>query len=266
MSKITIIGGDKRLIKAKSLLEEKGYIVDSIGLCENDDGNAETSDILLFPVPTTKDGELVYCPNTNRKIYLKDFFKYDNKLFLTARYKFLKKRSIDYCEYDYYSVLNAVPTAEGAIAYAINKTDFTLFKSRVLVIGYGRTGKVLTERLSGFKCDLTVSARKESDFAQIEALNYKYIHTYDLIDGENTPNFDIIFNTVDIFTYNVSPEKLRNTLFIDLSSSGGIKADLIEKYEINYHKLPALPGKTAPDTAGEILARTVMNIIKGEYQ
>ena len=243
MSKITIIGGDKRLIKAKSLLEEKGYIVDSIGLCENDDGNAETSDILLFPVPTTKDGELVYCTNTNRKIYLKDFFKYDNKLFLTARYKFLKKRSIDYCEYDYYSVLNAVPTAEGAIAYAINKTDFTLFKSRVLVIGYGRTGKVLTERLSGFKCDLTVSARKESDFAQIEALNYKYIHTY-----------------------NVSPEKLRNTLFIDLSSSGGIKADLIEKYKINYHKLPALPGKTAPDTAGEILARTVMNIIKGEYQ
>ena len=54
--------------------------------------------------------------------------------------------------YDYFtreelSIANAIPTAEGAIEIALSETPFTLHKSRCLVIGYGRIGKILADRL-----------------------------------------------------------------------------------------------------------------------
>ncbi|MBR4073187.1 MAG: hypothetical protein IKK24_04510 [Clostridia bacterium] len=262
MKKITIIGGDRRLRITKERLEKEGFIVDTLGLYEKDNGNPENSDVMLFPVPTTKDGKTVFCPLTERVLKLSDFDDYDGKLFLTANYKFANKDCIDYCTTDGYALLNAVPTAEGAISFAIENTPFTLWNSKVLVIGYGRTGKILAERLKGFKCDLTVSARKTADFALLEANGINYCHTSEL---DNTHlDYDIIFNTIDFYALKENLVTLKNTLLIDLSSKGGFDFNRAKDLGISCKKLPGIPGKTAPQTAGEILAKTVISLIRGE--
>lgn len=262
MKKITIIGGDKRLRIAKKRLEAAGFYVDSIGLFEKDDGNPENSDVLLFPVPTTKDNATVFCPLTNRVIKLSEFDEYNDKLFLTANYTFKDKLCIDYCKNDSYALLNAIPTAEGAISFAIENTEKTLFSSKVLVIGYGRTGKVLADRLKALGCDITVSARKQRDFALIKANGMKHRHS-EYLDSENL-DYDIIFNTVDFFVIDKNLDTLKSALLIDLSSRGGFDLDKAKRLGIPSVKLPGIPGKTAPVSAGEILADTVINLIKGE--
>ncbi|MBQ7725987.1 MAG: hypothetical protein IJT66_02465, partial [Clostridia bacterium] len=170
----------------------------------------------------------------------------------------------DYGEEDDYCLLNAVPTAEAALKIAIENTDFTLWKSRVLVIGYGRVGKILADRLKAMGCDVTVSARKAADFALAEALGFRSIPTESIAHSDL--DYDLVFNTVDHRVID-SPtlQKSRATLFIDLASQNGFDPEEVRKCGKIAIKAPGLPGKTAPKTAGKILAQTVVTLINRHY-
>ncbi len=262
MKKITLVGGDDRLIMLKEKLEDEGFFVDTLGLFENDNGRIETSDIIIFPIPTTKDRKTVFCPKTNRKIPLSEIGqRIDNdRLVLSCNYIFENKNNIDFGALDSYALLNAVPTAEGAIKLAIENTDFTLWKSKILVIGFGRVGKILADRLKSLGADVTISARKAKDFAMISALGFDYIDTNSL-NRESLP-FDIIFNTVDVNVIgNEKLEDLKCDLIIDLSTFGGFDLSFAKECGLNVIKAPALPIKTAIRTAAQILFQTVMQII-----
>ena len=50
-----------------------------------------------------------------------------------------------------------MPTAEGAIQLAMEELPITLHGARVLVIGYGRLGRVLADRLAGLKARVSVA-------------------------------------------------------------------------------------------------------------
>lgn len=241
-------------------LKDNGIPVSTLGLYENDGANIGEADVIIFPVPTTRDKKTVFCPLTNAIIPL-DIVKKAKKdaLILSGNYKFEGRNFIDYCSLDGYSVKNAVLTAEGALAFAIQNTDFSLWNSKILIIGYGRVGKALCDRLIGMRADLTVSARKSSDFAAISSLGVKYIHSNTV--ESKAENFDIVFNTVDAPLLENCKYSLKDTLVIDLSSDGCIDYSAPFTEEIKIIKLPALPGKTAPKTAGEILAQTVIELI-----
>ncbi len=262
MKKITIFGGDNRLLKVRENLIKNGFHVDTLGLCEGDKGDMSSSQILIFPVPTTKDGINVYAPITDEKIALDSISEKitDEQLTLSCNYQFHNKKCVDYGSLDSYALLNAVPTAEGAIKIAIENTGFTLWKSRCLVIGYGRVGKVLANRLKAFGCDVTVTARKPSDLSLADTLGFNYINTEDLNYAKL--DFDIIFNTVDVKV--VDDEKLKNTkcsLIIDLATHYGINLEAAEKQGIKTIKASGLPSKVAPQTAAEILSKTIIHII-----
>ena len=49
-------------------------------------------------------------------------------------------------------MLNAVPTAEGAVQIAMQELPITISQSRCLIIGNGRIGKALHTRLRGAQC------------------------------------------------------------------------------------------------------------------
>ena len=261
MKKITVIGGVKRLKIAEKQLTEKGFSVDTVGLYDNDSGNIADGDVLLLPVPTTKDGETVFAPFAKRKIFLEEIAdKADNRLFLTCNYDFKGKNCVDYGKLDSYSLLNAIPTAEGAIKLAIENTSFTLWQSRVLVIGYGRVGKVLADRLKGLGAYVTVSARKPSDFALIKALGYNAVETRTVSDSLS--DYDIVFNTVDVKVIDERAfENCSVKLLIDLSSKGGFDLAAARDCGIPALTAPGLPGLCAPLTAGKILAETVTEIL-----
>lgn len=262
MKKICIVGGDARLKTVKHHLEKQNFFVNTLGLYPDDKGDIALSDIVILPVPTTRDGETVFAPLTNRIIPLSEIKEQTNdQLILCCNYNFQNRQCVDYNTLDSYALLNAVPTAEGAIKIAIENTDFTLWQSNILVIGYGRVGKILADRLKKLGANVTVSARKPKDFAELEALGFNYINT------EKIPNlylgYDIIFNTVD--TPVLSNQTLKNlpcSLLVDLSSKGGFDLTFAQTLGINAQKAPALPGKTAPKTAGKILAKTLFELIR----
>lgn len=263
MKKIAVIGGDQRLrILVKRLIEE-GYTVDTLGLYDSDAADIEASDAVILPVPTTKDGKTVFTPLTGRRIFLSDIADKlrDNQSVLCCNYTFEGKNSTDYNKLDSYALLNAVPTAEGAIKIAIENTPFTLWRSKVLVIGNGRVGKILSERLKGLGADVTVSARKSADEAIICAMGFRYIETGSLNSGKL--DYDIIFNTVDHKVIEDSVFKdCSCSLIIDLSSKGGFSIPAAESAGVKAIMAPGLPGKIAPETAGEILYKTISEILK----
>jgi dipicolinate synthase subunit A len=76
----------------------------------------------------------------------------------------------------------------------MEETGITLCRARVLVVGFGRVGKMLSHRLHSLGADVTVSARKLSDMAWIQAYGYKAANTLRL--ESVLPDFNIIFNTV----------------------------------------------------------------------
>lgn len=240
-------------------LSKKGFETDSLGLFDNDSGDISNADIVLLPVPTTRDGKNIFCPITNKVIPL-ELVKSVKKdtLVLSCGYTFDDICCIDYLKLESFSLLNAVPTAEGAIAHAINDTDFCLADAKVLVIGNGKVGKILADRLKGLKCDITVSARNANDFAYIEAMGTKYIQTSFV--PLYADHFDIIFNTVDANILNCCFDKLKNCYIYDLSTKGCLDFELAQNMGIKAVKLPGLPGKTAPTTAGKIIAKTVIDI------
>lgn len=262
MKKITVIGGDNRLKILKNHLQKEGYFVDTLGLFEDDNGDIKSSQIIILPVPTTKDKKTVFCPLTNKKILLSDIADTltNEQLVLCCNYVFENKKCVDYGSLDSYALLNAVPTAEGAIKLAIENTPYTLWQSRVLVIGYGRVGKILSHRLKNMGCSVTVSARKPSDIAMCEALGYDTVNTGQL--NKEPLSYNIIFNTVDVKVIdNITFKNCGCDLIIDLSSKGGFSLDAANEYGVKAIKAPGLPAIIAPVTAAEILNRTVNQII-----
>lgn len=259
---ILIIGGDSRMEVAKQELENYGYCVNTSGLFENDNGDITEADVILLPVPTTRDKKNIFCPNSNKiiPIDLLNDVK-DSTLVLSCGYTLKNKNCIDYLKLDDFCYLNAVPTAEGAIARAITDTPFCLWKSKVLVIGCGRVAKILADRLTALKCDVTVSARKSRDFAYLDALGIKNIHTNDV--AKDADCFNIIFNTIDVPLFD-DFTKLKNCYLYDLSTIGCLDFDIAQQSGIKAVKLPGIPGKVAPLTAGKIIAQTVNNLI-GEW-
>lgn len=251
------------MLVAYKELADAGLSVDTLGLTEGDSGQIESADVILLPVPTTRDGQFINCPVTNRSLPLSLLSKAKpDALVLTAGYNAKAARQTDYLALDSYCLKNAVPTAEGAIASAINATPITLAESRILVIGCGRTGKILADRLCGMHADVTVSARKAADFAYLEALGIKYIETSSA--SACAADYDIIFNTVDLPLFADNPECIGNAFLFDLSTKGCMDFEKARQHGLNAVKLPALPAKTAPRTAGKIIARTVTEILKGE--
>ena len=91
-------------------------------------------------------------------------------------------------------ILNAIPTAEGAIQIAMEEMPITLHNSECLVLGFGRLGKILSKMLSGIGAKVTVGARKYSDLAFANSFCYKTTNLNKL--GEIIGNFDVIFNTI----------------------------------------------------------------------
>ena len=253
--KLLFLGGDRRMTVAYDILSKK-YECSSWGLFDNDYCDIKWADVVILPIPTTRDNKYINTPNQKVKIPL-DILKDAKRgtLILTAGYDAERYPQVDYASLDDFCIKNAISTAEGAIAAAIEKTDCTLFGSKILVAGYGRVGKILLSRLLSFGADITQSARRDVHFAELDALGVKHIDTKNIKDCAD--NFDIIFNTLDI---DIFGDKIpKKTIIFDLSTKG-----CTQKAAENIIKLPGIPGKTAPLSAGEIIASTVEKIISAK--
>jgi len=281
--KISIIGGDLRQLKLAEILSLNDYEVTVCGFgddsisekyaTQNDIKKAADAKIIILPMPVSQDLKTLNAPFNKEKINLSDIAQYvpDDAIILGGRMNddiintFGNKKCIDYSEREELMIKNAVPTAEGAIELAIAETPITLAKSKALIIGYGRIGKVLSRLLSGLGVFVSVSARKYSDLAWIDVNGYNAIHNKDII--KSVQSYDIIFNTAPalILDEKILSKINPDTVVIDLASKpGGVDFQKAKDFGLKVIWALSLPGKTAPLTSGEIIAETVLNILYEE--
>ncbi|MBQ9757872.1 MAG: dipicolinate synthase subunit DpsA [Clostridia bacterium] len=285
--KLLFVGGDLRQIRAINEASKLGNTVYALGfggectqklwedvrIIDDFSESDDTYHAVVLPLPYTTDGKSLNTPLFERKIMLTEVFENispKNKVLAgrcDARIKTMAETHgitlVDYSCREELAMLNAVPTAEGAIQIAMEETPFTLHASNCLVIGCGRIGKILSKMLDGIGAKVTVSARKNRDLAYGMAMGFETVPISQL-SGE-IGKFDIIFNTVPsmILDFDLLSKISKKTLIIDLASKpGGVDFDEARRRGIKVIWALSLPGKVAPNTAGDIICSTIFNILE----
>ncbi len=167
-------------------------------------------------------------------------------------------RLVNYLEQEELALKNAVLTAEGAVAIAVNESPFSVCGTSVLITGYGRIAKVLAEYLTAMGGKVTVACRKPSARSMAEEYGCRAV---DITDKEAffraVSEAAIIFNTVPfgIFSDAETAAMKKDTLYTELASVDGICGEIPSR--IKYITARGLPGKVSPIAAGEIIAETV---------
>ena len=286
-----VIGGDLRIIKLVKMLAEEGNKVYVFGLekaeelknLENIIFSEKLSkaipqdvEVVIGPIPFSSNGVNINAPFSNNEISVRELIHYLNAKILIAGsimpdvYNMANDEYveiIDIMKREELAVLNTVATAEGAIEIAIANTNKIIHGSKVLILGFGRIGKVLARKMSGLSAKVTCAARKEEDLAWIRA--YGHNETNINVLGENLAEFDIIVNTVPHLILN--KERLQyvkdECLLIDLASNpGGIDKKEAKERNLKLIWALALPGKVAPITTAEFIKDTIYNILKEVYK
>lgn len=163
----------------------------------------------------------------------------------------------DYSVSDEVQIRNAIPTAEGAIALAMQALDITLHGAHVAILGFGRIGFALMTRLRALGARVTVGARKPRDIARIECEGCRALRlgTEETQERLLQGGYDVIFNTVP--HHLIDNEHIarmpETTVLIELASSPG-GWDASAQGRCRMLSAPGLPGVCAPRTAGVILA------------
>ena len=174
----------------------------------------------------------------------------------------LDAKVYNYLTNNCYTVKNALATAEGAIAVAMNNTDSLICNRRIAITGYGNIAKVLTKMLLSLGCDVTVCARNELQRANAEVIGAKVcdINALPLVCP------DIIFNTVPatVIKQGTLSVLSDDAIIVELASApGGIDKEVAARLGVTVISAQGLPGKYAPKYAGEILKEAILSMYKG---
>lgn len=278
-----VIGGDLRQVKLAELLADDGHWVQtcamegrpegcSLPCCESLRG-VEHADCVILPLPVTVEDGILNAPLSDQKLPIRTVLDalVPGQIVCAGRVtpevaEYAAARGLvlrDYFAREELEIKNAVPTVEGAIQIAMEELPTTLFGTRVLVIGFGRLGRLLAHRLKGLGARVTVSARKYEDLAWIESYGYWSEHTEQL-DGW-LGGYQLVINTVPARV--LDRVRLRDldegALVIDLASRpGGVDRKAAEELGVKVIWALSLPGRVAPVTSGQIIRDTIYHLLQ----
>lgn len=160
------------------------------------------------------------------------------------------------------TLCNAVSTAEGAILEALLHKGTNIHRSNTLVLGYGRCGKILADRLNGLHACVTVCTADANELALADALGFKTMHLSSLT--KNICCYEYIFNTIPACILNRRClEKIsRDALVIDIASNKtGAEYETAKQLNVNIRFCPGLPGKYAGESCAKYLTDYVIKRI-----
>lgn len=276
---IAIIGGDRRTACMAQIFREKGLRTISYGIvplsesppacrAESLQDAVSASHLLVFGIPFQRNdylffqenmplvslAELKRCLRKHHQIFggmIPEKFRRHCETREIACYDFMAEESL--------TLFNAIATAEGAIAEALIHKDTNLHHSRCLVLGYGRCGKVLADKLHGLNACVTVCSRNLQELALADSLGMNTLS----LSGLNSEicHFEYIFNTIPAMVLpgnslqNLNPR----TLIIDIASgTGGVDSDAAAHHGATVLHCPGLPGKYAGYSSALRLAEYVL--------
>ena len=257
MVKLFFLGRDARSKFLKELYDGECEIVESI----------EAADYIILPIPFTKDlihitGEDSLISDVINKCKNKTVFTGAVKSSYIPLFQENNIRIIDLMELDEVALLNAIPTAEGAIKKAIEETSITLHEANVMVLGFGRVGKILADKLKGLNANVFCEARSKKDLAHIQGLGYNVVELKNI--EKHLKNMDVIFSTIPTLILDEARLKLlkEDTVIIDLSSSpGSVDFDVANKLNLKAYLELGIPSRIAPKSAAKYLKQSIDNVI-----
>lgn len=266
------------MIFAAKEFEKAGFAVSVCGFdgsdsdirIENNIGEAlRGAEYIVLPVPYSRDGENIDAPFFGSTIPLSKVLSAADGAHIfggmLSEELLARERTSDYYRREDFAVLNAVPTAEGAIKLATEKTKSSVCGMNVCVLGFGRVGKALAKALVALGASVTVFARSAKDRAWVKAF---FCRAYDIASlREHIGEFDCIFNTVPSMVVGRSELSQVNAeaVVIELASAPyGVDMSCAEELGVRVYLAPSLPGKNMPKTAGKIIYEIIRDMIEEE--
>lgn len=277
-----VIGGDKRNVELAKMLIQDGKIVYICGLdkliekdileCIEIGQLAKEVDIVIGPIPLSRDNITLNAKYSAKEISLDTILEVAKNKTLIAgniaeevieRCKANNINVIDIMKNEKLAILNTIATAEGTIEIAISNTQNTLSESKVLILGYGRVGKTLVNKMKNLVYKLDCATKEKNELALIQTnsgcnkMNLDDIEKY-------LDNYDIIINTIPAMVLDKEKiQKIRkDTLLIDLASNpGGIDKKEAISRQINVIHALGLPGKYAPRTSAKFIKEVIFEYI-----
>lgn len=276
--RFAVIGGDDRSVRLSELLWRDGHRVctyaldraemrDEIVKAQCVQGCVYGADCIVLPTPAEKGGFLnaPYAAQNVRAEELVSAMWQGQRLFGGALGDGLCLAALrqgivveDLMRRQDFAVGNAAITAEGALGEMMAMSDRTLWRSSVLVCGWGRVAKLLTARLLAHDARVTVAARQAEARAMAAALGARSCTFGELesVMGE----FEFIVNTVparviDDATLCMVKE---GAVLLELASApGGFDRKLAENIGLRSAAAPGLPGRCAPQSAAEVMCGAI---------
>ena len=278
-----VLGGDMRQGKLAQLLAEDGHRVHAYALEEGvvptNDLTVEASlagaaqaDCVVLPLPVSQGEGRLNCPLSQLQPSMAEVLsalepgqmvcggRVDPVTAALAAQRGIAVR--DYFAREELAVANAVPTAEGAIQIAMEHMPITLHSARVLVVGFGRVGRVTAQRMAALGAKVSVAARRYESLAWAQAMGYGAEKTGQLAGW--LCGYDLIVNTVPSLVLGEAElaDLKPDCLVLDLASKpGGVDLEAAARLGRTVIWALSLPGKVAPVTAGAAIKNTIYNML-----
>ncbi|MGD0152228.1 MAG: dipicolinate synthase subunit DpsA [Thermacetogeniaceae bacterium] len=284
---IAVIGGDRRhlvlmpeLVRLGARVRAAGFTacdaLQQVELVDDLEAAVANAQVLILPVQGTDPEGNIRALASNVELRLTPsiarLVPTGTILIIGAAREFMRNwataygwKLLEIMEMDDVAILNAIPSAEGAIQIAMEQLPITVHGSQSFVLGFGRVGKTLARMLGGIGAKTTIAARKSADLARIFEMGWRPVPFSQLQDFIHEA--EIIFNTVPQLVLDEKMLSLlrQDTLIVDLAAyPGGTDFKTAKKQGIAAILSPGLPGKVAPATSGKILAQVVPPLILRE--
>jgi len=280
---VSVVGGDHRAVfVAEEFLKEGAQVrlaghevaVAGVQAAGTVEAALRGASAVVFPLPGVNDDGCVATPSKPLSLKEEDLaiLSMGTPVFTGFARRFLREvanryglKLVEIAERDDFAILNAIPSAEGAIQIAMEHLPITIHGSAAFVLGFGRVGMTLARMLVALGARTTVVARDAAQRARAIEMGcwVADFGRLPVLAGEA----DVIFNTVPalVLTAKVLKATRPDVLIIDLATRpGGTDFDAAQRLKRQAILAPSLPGKVAPKTAGRIFAQVVADLLAEE--
>lgn len=274
-----LIGGDDRQLHLAQLLLAEGHSVrcfalDNAPLPEGAQYTQELAraDCVILPLPAEgKNGDL-NAPYSSKQHVISELLAAlaPNSLVCGGKLSpalraLAQKNSLrlhDYMTVPQFVVGNAAVTAEGAVSLLANNIASTVFDTNVLVVGYGRIGRLLAHKLRGLDAKTFVISKNSESRALAEGMG---LYALSPSDTAVYSAFDAVINTAPAQVIPSLEGFKKSCLLLELASApGGFDRNELERSGLRCINAAGLPGRYAPKSAARLVFDAVQGILKEE--
>lgn len=276
--KILVCGGDERSVYLAGMLAAEGHevLVLRLDRAEPPRGcipvaQPERADAVILPVPAENERGMLNAPLGSEPMVVEHILERagSGAIIIGGKLSPRLRREVeargmearDYMRSAEYAAENAAVTAEGAVYELMKSSEAALRDMKILVIGWGRIGKLLIKKLGALCPSVTLMSANPTSRAVCSALGCPSIAPD--APKERLTCFDAVINTAPAPVLPSLAALKESCLLLELASApGGLDGEVAEAEGLELVTARGLPGKYAPFSAARAMLGAVNEILK----